>query len=454
MKRFLIPALLVLLLPPALSADPGDVVPLHQAFRDREVGIQVIRTSGYARVELRLVNLSSQPRRVKLPGSYLQPRSSGYQRLALGYARKTKEATVLLEGKRSWRGWVTSCCMDGGKHSPRSRTPYRIAPAPAPPRIAKIMVHWSKHPDVSQGAINGFVWGNSCGPLPTGPPGESTEPDLYALDGARLFAWGERLLVLCGTHELVRRRWDGTWEQLGAGVRMAEVGYGRILACFDDFTVAEYNETEKAWIAHGKVLGARALIPGPMKTFVLAGENLLALEGGERWRRLSGGVAEACLSQDPSAGYVFTTGTRERGCRIRRTTAEGGRWFSLNRGRFAEVFCTADNVFGRDGRGLVRVSGESFRRLHRGRGTILAHRRGLFCVGSDGTVREYHDGADAMIDRPRARDVRSFAVDPVTGTLWALQDDGRIQALEPMKRWEEKATFPEPDAILNPREGR
>ncbi|MHC4780536.1 MAG: hypothetical protein ACYTFG_18345 [Planctomycetota bacterium] len=420
------------------AAEPRDGVPLYQAVREGEVRVTVLQTRGHGKVLMRIVNCTPSRRRVRLPGTYLQPRSGGYQRLALGYSERTRTPTVSVPSVGQWKGWVTSCCMDHGKSSPSERTPYAVKRKKAPLEITAIMEHWSANTGLKQNLVNEYVWGQKKGPLPKAPgkaPEKATEPG-FDMDGVRLYAWGGRLLALCTSGELLRLRHDEKWECLGEGIEVAGVGWGRIVARFGREEVKEYNETSRTWVPRGTLHGVESFLPGARHTYALLGNTLFTFQNNEIWVQAKRGVAGASLSKDLEGRHIFAVGTRSAGSGIKRSSGDGTAWVSSRRKGFRDVFATATTVYGLDRRGLVKISKEGYRRL-RGPGSFFPHRGGVVRVDSEGTFERYMEAGGYWTNLGRPGAVTAVSVDPVDGTIYSHKSDGKVVILEAGGTWKD-----------------
>ncbi|MHC5036391.1 MAG: hypothetical protein ACYTHM_03685 [Planctomycetota bacterium] len=439
------PIVFTLLLGVAL-ADGEDPLPLYMAVTQKKVSVKVVKTAGAGKVYLKMQTRAKPGPRVRFPGTYLRPTGSRHQRLALGYSERTRRGTVAIPRTGTWEGWVTSCCMDAGLNGPNTYTAYAVARKEAPFRIRAIMEHWAGNPDLTQSLVNKYVWGHKKG-MPPGTPVTRLN-EVYALEGTRLFAWGGRLMALMPGGELLRYRDDKRWECLGAGIATAGVGFGRILARFGRQEVKEFNETERKWVDSKSLRGAETFLPGPGGAFALMGRTLYTLHEKHGWVPMKRNVAGACLSQDREGKYVFVVGTPQGGSTIKRSSGLGAVWTSSQRRGFREVFATASTLYGLTRRGLVRIDREGYR-IIRDNGRIFPHRSGLFRLDADGKVEEYKESTHQWKRYGSPGTILDITVDPVTATLYAFTNQGKIVSLVSGGAWKDESSIPEKKKVLN-----
>jgi hypothetical protein len=439
MKKTMLSLVAVLAVSATALADPDLLpVPLHLAVAEGTVSVSVQGTAGYGRVLMAVKNRTSAAVTVKIPGSYLKPRGGRYQRLALGYPEAERRPTISLAANAGWSGWVTSCCMDHGLSGPDRSTSYDICLQAVPDKVREIMEKWAEHPQISQSKINGEVWGNS-------PPAPPPEPDpKYHPADLKVLAWGDRILVLFKSGELLRSRDDGKWESLGSGVLAAGVGSGRVFARFGSDRVKEYCETEKQWAQRGGLLaGAEGFLASPDAVYARAGDVLYRL-GPSGWVVARRGVAGASLSLGAGTSWLFIVGTDRR---IARSDGPAGAWKVSDRRGFAQAVVSAGTLFGVDPRGLVKITEKGYERVYTPAGCrgYLPWRGGFYAIENDGDPLEYVEPSGGWTRPPALPGAADIAaVDPVTGTLIALQG-GRILRLARGGQWELALALPRAD---------
>jgi hypothetical protein len=441
MHRILPALIVVLAFGGAALADPDEgPVPLHSAYTSGLVGVSVCQTSGYGRVLVAVRNRTKKPVSVRIPGTYLTPTGGRHQRLALGYAERERTPTVSIPPCATWRGWVTSCCMDSGKPGPDTFTAYAVSQAPAPEKIKGIMDAWAANPTIEQGRVNDLVWGRSGAPIP--PPPVTGR---YDRQGLRVAAWGDRILVLYRSGELLRSRDDGKWESLGTGIQTFNVGSGRVFARFGEARVKEYNETERAWVQRGGPLpGAEEFLPGPDAVYARTGDVLFGLNAAGAWTEVRRGVVQASLSLGPDRSFLYVVGTDGR---IARFDGPGKGWKCSDQKGFQRAVVSAATLYGMDARGLVRISDKGYERLYTPSGcrAVLPWRGGFVAVEGDGTAVECAEPGIWSRAPALPRGVAVACADSLTGTLLALDAGMKVWRRARGGAWEKAQALPRVD---------